>query len=559
MSEDPKATYEAATPHDHSSIEGVVRALRRGGLIVIIVTLLGAGAAFGISKNLPPEYQATAQLYLTPASSSTALFQDPILGQNLARSYVQLATAEVVLRPAMAKVGLHDLKAFRDQTEVIQATNTSVISVSFRDVDPQRAAAAANAIAASFIDQSVGLQSRLQLATADELDRQTAAMQKELADLDAQSASLRVALAGPSTPANAQARAEQQAQLAQVDAARTTKQQTLAQLIRSSSDTRLAAVRGENSMSLWQSAAAPGSPVSPRIAVNTLVGGLAAGLAALLIVGLLAYLDDRITDIDQLRARLRVPALGEVARGKMRRGGPPKLFVRDEPNSVEAEDFRSLRTNISFANIDRRPQTILVTSAQPLEGKSVVSANLALAFAQTGAPTILIDADLRRPSQQKLFNVRADVGLTDLLAGNAPLSALQGARVAPQLILIPSGPLPPNPAELLSSQKMSNLLKQLVEMTEGTIVIIDSSPLLAVTDAAAIAAKVDGCILVVDAERTQVRTAARALEALRAVRATVLGAVVNKVRVPHTAYYYNQEPSREPEVARVTAPEQTVR
>jgi capsular exopolysaccharide synthesis family protein len=528
--------FGGSAGQERSAFNGIRRAVRRGGVWVVAATLLGGAGTFGVSKVLPAEYQATAQLYLTPASTSTALFQDVVLGANLAKGYVQLATAEVVLRPAMNAVNWHDLKTFRERTDVAQVKDTPVINVSFKDGDPERAAVAANAIAKSFIDQSKSLQSTLQGTTADQLDEQARSIQREIVPLEGQIATIRAALAAPGVLAG---RTELQAQLAQLDSSLASKQQTLAQLVRAGSDIRLATARGENSISLWQPAVASNEPVSPRVAANTLIGALAAALIAILAVGMLMYLDDRMSDVDDLRNRLNVAALGEIARGKRPDDRSGKLFVRDEPTSIEAEDFRSLRTNISFANVDHRPHTILVTSAMPLEGKSVVSANLALAFAQAGTPTILIDADLRRPSQHKLFKIRADSGLIDLLAGDAPLTAI-GTQVAPGLLVIPVGSIPPNPAEVLASVRMTTLLNQLLQRAEGTVIIIDSSPVLPVTDAAALAPKVDGCLLVVDSGRTQARSAQRAIDALRAVHAVIFGAVLNKVALPQTSYYYPQ-------------------
>jgi capsular exopolysaccharide synthesis family protein len=541
--------FGGSAGQERSAFNGIRRAVRRGGVWVVAATLLGGAGTFGVSKVLPAEYQATAQLYLTPASTSTALFQDVVLGANLAKGYVQLATAEVVLRPAMTAVNWHDLKTFRERTDVAQVKDTPVINVSFKDGDPERAAVAANAIAKSFIDQSKSLQSTLQGTTADQLDEQARSIQREIVPLEGQIAIIRAALAAPGVLPN---RTELQAQLAQLDSSLASKQQTLAQLVRAGSDIRLATARGENSISLWQPAVATNEPVSPRVGANTLIGALAAALIAILAVGMLMYLDDRMSDVDDLRNRLNVAALGEIARGKRPDDRTGKLFVRDEPTSIEAEDFRSLRTNISFANVDHRPQTILVTSAMPLEGKSVVSANLALAFAQAGTPTILIDADLRRPSQHKLFKIRADSGLIDLLAGDGPLTANPGTLVAPGLIVIPVGSIPPNPAEILASVKMTTLLNQLLRQAEGTVIIIDSSPVLPVTDAAALAPKVDGCLLVVDSGRTQARSAQRAIDALRAVHAVIFGAVLNKVALPQTSYYY---PQAEAELVGAATPE----
>lgn len=535
MAEDPQVREDTARS-GRVTPDQMFRAAKRWGVVVIAAAALAGGGAFAVSQAVHPEYEATAQLFLTPASSTTAIFQDVVLGQNLARSYVQLVEAEVVLRPAMETVSWSDLRTFRERTTATQVRDTSIITVSFKDGDAGRAAAAANAIARSFIDQSRSLQSTLQDTTATQLDEQAASLRTEMAALDSQIAGLRSQLAVPG--GNATTRAEQQTQLVQLEVSRLAKQQSVAQLVKTADDIRLAGARGQSAVNLWQPAVAPTEPVSPRVGLNTLVGAFAGALLAILGIAVIRYLDDRMRDIESVRAQLGVPGIAEVARAPRSPALAGKLFVRDEPASVAAEEFRSLRTNISFANVDRRPQSILITSALPLEGKSVVSANLALAFAQAGVPTILVDADLRRPTQHQLFKVGTSIGLTSLLAGTVPVTSIQQFRVGPQLIVIPSGPLPPNPAELLSSNRMTALVRELTSATEGGVVVIDTSPMLAVTDAAALASKVDGCLLVVDSSRTHARSARRALESLRRVRATVLGVVLNKVDEGQASYHY---------------------
>lgn len=412
-------------------------------------------AATAVSLSLPKQYRATAELFVAPAANPTVALQEVILGQNLARSYVQLAAAEVVLRPAMQRVGWTDLESFRERTRVSQVRDTFVILISFELDDPVRAAATANAIADSFVTQSGTVQSTLQGAVI-----------------------------------------------------------------------------------VWQPATPPSDPESPRVLVNALLGAMAGAIAVLLAIGIVSYLDDRISDYDHIRSRLGLAPLGEVYRSGRPDTTSGKLFVRDSPSSTEAESFRSLRTNITFANVDKRTTAILVTSALPFEGKSVVSANLALAFAQASVPTVLVDADLRRPSQHKLFSITTQQGLTTLLAGTEATEDLQVFRVNPHLLVIPSGPLPPNPAELLASAKMSGLIARLLRLADGCVVIIDTSPVLAVADPLALSTKVDGCLLVVDAARTNARASRRAIERLRAVNATILGAVLNKVSGVHDYYGY---------------------
>lgn len=493
--------------------------------------LAGGIVAFSVSKIMAPEYRAGAQLYLAPAANPTASVQDAVAGQNLARSYVQLANASVVLRAAMDRVGWNDLKTFRDRASITQIRETSIINVSFQHGDPQYAADAANAIAEAFIEQSRTLQSSLQGTAVQQLDEQIKSLQEDIRGLDAQIAGL---------PAG------QQSQQLQLDGQRQTKQQTLAQLLKTRDDMRLASARAENTVSLWEPALAPTEPDSPRTALNTLLGVLIAGLLVVLAISLLSYIEDRVTDFEAMHEKLGITPLAEILASAEMDTFSNKLFVRDAPMSFEAEAFRGLRTSILFASVDRRPRTLLVTSALPYEGKSVVSANLALAFAQSGSPTVLIDADLRRPSQHRLFGVDASVGLTTLLTVSDPLAYLERFEAAPNLAVVPAGLVPPDPAEFLGSARMSALLEMLAARAPDATVIIDTSPTLAVADAIALATKVDGCLIVVDSAHTRTSSALRAVESLRRVRARIIGGALNKVRTAPTGYYgYGEDEPRD--------------
>jgi capsular exopolysaccharide synthesis family protein len=236
--------------------------------------------------------------------------------------------------------------------------------------------------------------------------------------------------------------------------------------------------------------------------------------------------------------KLGITPLAEILASTEGDSFDKKLYVRDAAMSFEAEAFRGLRTSILFASPDRRPRTILVTSALPYEGKSVVSANLALAFAQAGSPTVLVDADLRRPSQHRLFGVDPSRGgLTTLLTSNDFLTDLAFFEVAPNLAVLPTGPVPPDPAEFLGSARMTSLLQALANRAPDATVIVDTSPTLAVADAMVLATKVDACLIVVDSARTRTASALRAVESLRRVHARIIGGVVNKVRTAPAGYY----------------------
>ncbi|MDQ2914208.1 MAG: polysaccharide biosynthesis tyrosine autokinase [Chloroflexota bacterium] len=504
-------------------------------------------SAFLVSRTLPPDYRATAQLFLTPASSPTG-FQDVVLGQNLARSYVQLATAEVVLRPVMDGVGMSDLEQFRKRVLISQVRDTSVIEVSFRDSDPRRAADVANAIADSFIAQSRTLASALQGGTVSELDEQISAAQEDIRALDEQIGKLRLELAQIPDPRQTPSPVEQQAkflQLVQLESSRGSRQQTLAQLLSTRDSMRLAATRSENTISLWQRATPPAEPESPRLLLNTALGALVGGLLAFLAVAAITYLDDRIEDLDVVRSRLGITPIGAVPLANKAALLQGKLFMDQDPKSPEAEAFRSIRESIRFANVDHRPRVIVVTSALPQEGKSIVAGNLALAFAQAGTPTVLVDADLRRPALHRLFRIGVDQGLTTVLADELSTEVVRQFRVGPNLAVIPAGPLPPDPAEILSSGEMGALVEMLAGQAPDGVVILDTSPLLMFADAIALTNKVDGCVLVIDATRTHARSAQRAVEALRRVHAPMLGAVLNKVAARSLPYYGPEETTKE--------------
>jgi non-specific protein-tyrosine kinase len=213
------------------------------------------------------------------------------------------------------------------------------------------------------------------------------------------------------------------------------------------------------------------------------------------------------------------------------------LITVADPRSPISEAYRTLRTNLDFSSLDEPIKTMLVTSASPEEGKSTVLANLAVATAQTGRKVILVDCDLRRPTLHSLFNLKNDVGLTTMVVDDVAMESppLQDAGVE-GLQLVSSGPLPPNPSELLSSRRMEEIIAALLKRAD--VVLFDAPPVVAVTDAAVLATKVDGVLLVINAGGTK-RDYARAAKArLEKVNANLLGAVLNNVRFDVSLHRY---------------------
>ncbi len=214
----------------------------------------------------------------------------------------------------------------------------------------------------------------------------------------------------------------------------------------------------------------------------------------------------------------------------------PSLVTVAQPRSPISEAYRSLRTSIQFLSLDRIVQTILVTSAGPGEGKSTTLANLAVTFAEAGREVIVVDCDLRRPSLHQVFGRPNEHGLTAAMRDEQPLASLLTQTDVPHLRLLPSGPLPPNPSELLGSQRMDRIIESL--RSAADVVLFDSPPTIAVTDASVLGAKVDGVLLVVSAGKTKRDHALRAKTMLQKGNAKVLGVVLNNVKFDGSLYQY---------------------
>lgn len=228
----------------------------------------------------------------------------------------------------------------------------------------------------------------------------------------------------------------------------------------------------------------------------------------------------------------------------MRRKGPTgELVAHLDPQGAPAEAFRGLRTNLQFMGLDKPLKSVLLTSAAPAEGKSTVAANLAVSFAQAGANVCLLDADLRRPRVHKIFGAENWRGLTTAVINQDPLETHVQQSDIPGLSLLTSGPIPPNPAELLGSGRMQTILNELEAQFDT--VIIDTPPTLAVTDAVVLAPRVSGVILVVRSGKVARQQIQRAKEALLAVKANLLGVTLDAVSGNGSDggyyYYYSSE------------------
>lgn len=211
------------------------------------------------------------------------------------------------------------------------------------------------------------------------------------------------------------------------------------------------------------------------------------------------------------------------------------LITYTDPRNSVAEQFRTIRTNIQFTAVDKKIKSIVFTSSAPSEGKSTVSNNFAITCADQGNKVILLDTDLRRPTIHKTFGLKNNLGLSNYLSGNAKLNEIIQSSSIQNLYVVTSGPIPPNPAELIGSDRLKHLLQELGK--EFDLLILDSPPVNTVTDTQILATVTDGVVMVVPqgiATKLDVR---HAKESLELVHANIIGAIMNRVTVQKTGYY----------------------
>ena len=213
-----------------------------------------------------------------------------------------------------------------------------------------------------------------------------------------------------------------------------------------------------------------------------------------------------------------------------------KIVAAYDPKSPVSEQYRTIRTNIQFSSVDREIRSILVTSSAPAEGKSTTAANLAVVFAQQNRKVLLVDGDLRKPTVHYTFNLTNTFGLTSVLTRQIPLKEAVNGTSVPNLYVLTSGPIPPNPAELIGSHGMDQFLEDAMKVFD--LVIFDTPPVLTVTDSQVLANKCDGTILVTYSGKTEVEHVLKAKESLLSAKGKLLGVILNGKKLQKSEQYY---------------------
>lgn len=512
-----------------NTIRYYLRTIRRQKWTIACVTLVGAAAALGMTRLQTPIYQAQAQILLEPSQSESALAGvSQVVPANIPDEIQRLQSASVV---AAVRAKLGSAPAMSASS----LTGTDVMVVSVKSSSAAYAARAANTYAQAYLSVR---QSQAQSATSATL----ATLENQLKTVQNQ---IRAAGGSPTATGGAgQAGANPQV------AALTQEETTLNTQIDS---LQLASALNSGGAQIIQPAAVPSSPVSPKPIRDGALGfggGLVLGLG---LAFLREQLDETMSNKDDLAAAQgNLPVLGVIPafpsgrRAKAITG----VVTATHPHGVISEAYRQVRTALQFLTLERPAQLIQVTSPRTSEGKSTLIANLAVALAQSGQRVIAVDCDLRRPRLHDIFEVDPDVGFTTVLLGEVDLaSALKPVPGVENLQVLASGKRPPNPAELLGSRQVGELLETL--RGQADVIVIDSPPIIPVTDAVVLSTRMDATVLVAMAEVTPRRDFGRALELLSQVGAPLVGTVLNKVSADadygyRYGYAYAYGPPTEP-------------
>jgi polysaccharide biosynthesis transport protein len=484
--------------------------------LIILATVLAGGAAFLVSKQMTPMYQASTIVMVNAAPSSQVnTYNSLITSQQLAGTYSKMFTAQPVL-DAVAQQ-LKETGALGVSISVSPVTDTELLRITVTSTDPEWAAKVANTLVDVFAENIVNIQGERFAVSKQNL-------QKQISDMDEQIKSLETQV------------------LAQTDTVETKRlqdkidqyRQIQYSMVGNLEEVRLAESQNISTITQVEPAVPDYTPVSPQILRNTLLGALVGMLLGIAVVFLMDFLDDTLRSPDQITEKLGLPVLAVISHFNTEPGKP---ITESHPRSPVSEAFRTLRTNVQYTSVDRPLNTLLVTSSDSSEGKTTVAVNLSVVLAQGGNRVTLIDADMRHPSIHKRLDNPNRAGLSSLFVqGNETLNgSVQKTRIE-NLALVTAGDMPPNPSELLGSQKMNQILTQLKGISD--ILIIDSPPIMAVTDAAILGPKVDGVLLIVEPGKTRLAAARHTVEQMQRVGANLLGVVLNNLDMGSARYGY---------------------
>ena len=520
--------------------------------LVVVSALLAGGAAYVVSRQQPNTYQAATTLLVNQTSNPGGIADAAALtvSGQLAKTYSQLLLNRPLMEETITQLGLSlSPTELAKKVTVAPVRDTQLLVVTVEDTDPALAAALANKIPELFIRNIQDMQAGRRTAAKDSLAAEIDKLEKEIATLETTLGNM----GNPIDEYDKMERSRLQDTLARY-------RSNWSRLLDSYQQLVVAEAQTTDSVVAVEPAKVPDEPIGPKTSRNTMLAVLLGAMLGLGAAFLIEYLDDSIKSSDDVQTALGLPTLGAI--GHLALDGADHILVAAErPRASVAETLRVLRANIQFLGVDHPVRSILITSSCPREGKSMVTANLGVVLAQAGASVIIVDADLRRPTQHSIFGLSHERGLTNVLVGQqlrlgaydtgsgghppaedvaeSPASDLddylQPTAVA-NLRLLATGPIPPNPADLLASRRMRQLMGELAQRAD--VVLFDSPPALLAADANLLANQVDGTLLIVENGSTPRGLALQAKQGLEKTGGRLLGVALNKLSRRSANYYY---------------------
>ncbi len=487
--------------------------------LIVAATLVAAGSSYLATRQQPPIYQSQTTLI------AGRTIDDPnpttgqlVLGQQLAETYADIVNREQVRRATMEALGLERLPQFTATT----IPNTQLIELRVFDTSPQRAQAVANELATQLIllspTSSTEDQERLIFINEqlDDLEVQINETSDEIVRLQNELGELTSASDIEST----------QNQIVALQNKLATLQTNYATLL---SNTQQGAL---NTLTIIEPANLPNAPVGPNIVTSVLLASTIGLILSSLAAYLLEYFDDTLRSPDEINRVLNAPVIGLIS--EIQNSDTKWAYVAENPRSMVAEAFRTLRTNLEFVDPKKPTKSLLVSSPRSGEGKTSVATNLAIVIAQTGKKVILVDADLRRPSIHRTLELPNKAGLSNLLQDDLNIHDVIQTWKDDKVAVVTGGTVLTNPNELLNSTKLDHILRSLSRMAD--VVILDGPPLF-IAESALLASKVDGVLLILRPGYTSTKVAKNILEQMQRTGARILGVALNRVPMRRATYY----------------------
>lgn len=499
----------AARKSDDLDLRAYLTILRRRKLLVIAAVAVAVAASLLMSWTRSPVYEARATLLLQ-SRISESLF-DPNTGvrsdpNRAVQTEIRVITSKPV-RDAVHK----ELGPKAPNARAVGVGLTDVVEVRAKSTDPDLAARTVNSYAKSYINFRRSQAVNDLLAAGEEIQSKLDDLQRQVDQVPATDTAQRSAL------------------LSQMGLFK----ERLDQL-------QVESALRTGGAQLVTPADTPTVPVAPRPTRDATVAGILGLFMGIGLAFARDHLDDRIRSKDQLEQATGAAVLGMIPPVPgWRDRSETHVISLEEPHSPIAEAYRSLRTSVQFMSLDRAIQVLHVTSSFPGEGKSTTSANLATVFSRAGKRVVLVDCDLRRPRQHRFFGFGNEAGLTSVLLGDKQLDeVLHGVHPESGLAVLTSGPVPPNPSELLSSPRAEQVFRHLREVFD--VVIIDSPPVIPVTDALVLSNLADATMLVATARKSRRKDLRRSTELIGQVNGNICGTVLNRIDAEEEGYGYGR-------------------